>query len=200
MTETTNIGLKKIDGSDNWRQIFDDYNDSMDAVDSNIASLQDALGIVCNGNKTAVAASAGQYVILKNSTITGCSDGLYKAAQTIPADTVIDSTYLTADASGGLNDLQAQVTSLNSKFMTKHLGVYSGDGIAVGQSNDVTISGISSTGYKVISLANLTTTSGKFIAMPLSNTDTSITFRLVNVGTELVAPGTLYFDALYMRA
>lgn len=86
-----------------------------------------------------------------------------------------------------------------SSFVTKHHGIYAGDGIAVGRSNDITISGLSNTGYKVTSLANLTTDSGKFIAMPLSNTDTSITFRLVNVGTELVAPGTIYFDALYIR-
>lgn len=83
--------------------------------------------------------------------------------------------------------------------MTKHHGIYTGDGIDVGKANDVTISGLSNTGYKVISFANMTTDNGTFIAMPLSNTDTSITFRLVNVGTALVAPGTVYFDALYIK-
>lgn len=38
MTETTHLGLKKIDGEDNWRQIFDDHNQSMDLADEAIAS------------------------------------------------------------------------------------------------------------------------------------------------------------------
>lgn len=84
--------------------------------------------------------------------------------------------------------------------MTKHHGIYTGDGIDVGKANDVTINNLSNTGYKVISLANLTTENGTFIAIPLSNTNTSITFRLVNVGTVIVAPGTVYFDALYVMA
>ena len=65
----------------------------------------DMLGIVINGNSTPVGASAGQYVIVKDSTISGVTDGLYTAAQAIPANTAIDATYLTAVSSGGLNSL-----------------------------------------------------------------------------------------------
>ena len=60
-----------------------------------------------NGNVS--GASIGQYVLLKNSTITGCTDGAYKAAKAIPYNTAIDSTYLTA-VNGGL------VNALNSKI------------------------------------------------------------------------------------
>lgn len=67
--------------------------------------LANAIGIVVDGNKSALGAAEGQYVILQNSTITGKDDGLYTAVQTIPADTVIDGTYLTAVSGGGLNDL-----------------------------------------------------------------------------------------------
>lgn len=65
----------------------------------------DMLGIVIDGNSTAIGASAGQYVIVKNSTITGITDGLYTAALAIPANTAIDATYLTAVSGGGLNAL-----------------------------------------------------------------------------------------------
>lgn len=65
----------------------------------------DMLGIVIDGNSTPVGASAGQYVIVKNSTISGVTDGLYTAAQIIPANTAIDSTYLTAVSNGGFNSL-----------------------------------------------------------------------------------------------
>ena len=63
----------------------------------------DMLGIVIDGNSTPVGAAVGQYVIVKNSTITGVTDGLYTAAQAIPANTAIDSTYLSAVSGGGLN-------------------------------------------------------------------------------------------------
>lgn len=109
MTQTTNLGLKKIDGGDNWRQIFDDHNQSMDLVDEAVAKLQEELGIVCDGNMCAIAASAGQYVILKNSSISGLEDGLYTASKAIPANTAIDSTYLAAVSKGGLNALNSNL-------------------------------------------------------------------------------------------
>lgn len=36
---TTNTGAKKIEGTDNWRGIFDAHNDSVDAHDQAIAKL-----------------------------------------------------------------------------------------------------------------------------------------------------------------
>lgn len=85
-------------------------------VSQAITNLQNEIGIVCTGNSCAISASTGQYVVLKNSTISGRADGLYTAAKTIPANTEIDSTYLTAVSSGGLNDLKGKVDSLNSKL------------------------------------------------------------------------------------
>ena len=81
------------------------------------ALLRDEIGIVCTGNQCAVSVSAGQYVILKDSTITGCSDGLYTAAQAIPANTAIDSTYLTAVSGGGLNALNDAI-AMHSSALT----------------------------------------------------------------------------------
>lgn len=40
MTGTTNLGLKKIDGTENWRNIFDYHNDSMDAIDQAVAGVE----------------------------------------------------------------------------------------------------------------------------------------------------------------
>lgn len=85
-------------------------------VSQAIANLQNEIGIVCTGNTCAISASTGQYVVLKNSTISGRADGLYTAAKTIPANTEIDSTYLTAVSNGGLNNLKGQVDALNSKI------------------------------------------------------------------------------------
>lgn len=68
-------------------------------------TLANALAIVVDGNKSAVSATVGQYVIVKNSTITSVTDGLYTAAQAIPANTAIDATYLTSISNGGLNSV-----------------------------------------------------------------------------------------------
>ena len=68
-------------------------------------TLANAIAVVVDGNKAATSATVGQYVLVKNSTITSVSDGLYTAAQAIPANTSIDATYLTAVSKGGLNDL-----------------------------------------------------------------------------------------------
>lgn len=115
MTQTTNIGLKKIDGSENWRQIFDYHNDSADKTDSAVAAVQDGLAIVANGNTHAAIAS-GQFVYVRNhSTL---AEGLYKATAAIATNGTLSTSNLAADGSGGLNNLQAQVTSLNSKIFT----------------------------------------------------------------------------------
>lgn len=109
MAITTDTGAKKIENSENWRNIFSIHNDTVDAYDALAEQKDEEIGIVVKGNKTAHTggAAAGQYIILRNSTITGCDDGLYTAAQAIPYDTVIDSTYLTAVSGGGLNALNA---------------------------------------------------------------------------------------------
>lgn len=82
-----------------------------DAIDTNNADM----AIIINGNQTALGAAQGDYVLVRNSTITGISDGLYKAAAAIPANTAITSASLTAVSGGGFNDLQDQVVALNSQ-------------------------------------------------------------------------------------
>ena len=74
--------------------------------------LMEGMAILINGDQSATGAAAGQYVYLKDSTITGAADGLYKAAQAIPANTVIDVTYLTAVSAGGLNSLNDRMPTL----------------------------------------------------------------------------------------
>ena len=83
-------------------------------VADDVSMLAESVGIVVDGNTSALGASSGQYVILRNSTITGCADGLYTAAQAIPANTAIDSTYLTAVSGGGLNALSGQLQKKTS--------------------------------------------------------------------------------------
>lgn len=76
-------------------------------VENELYKLQKGIAIIVDGNKSTVSVSIGQFVFLKNSTISGSGDGLYIAAKAIPANTVIDSTYLAISQGGGLNVLNA---------------------------------------------------------------------------------------------
>ena len=106
----TKSGARKIEGTDNWREIFDDHNYTVDALDQ----LADDMAIIVNGNKTAYASGAavGQYVLLRNSTITDRADGMYKAAKAIPYNTTIDKTYLTAVSGGAINSLSDHIEGI----------------------------------------------------------------------------------------
>lgn len=117
-TQTTNLHLTKPDGSEKVN--IATINTNMDTIDTyagtnnaSIINLAEDIGVVVNGNKTksGVTAAVGQYVILKNSTISNRVDGLYTAAKAIPANTAIDASYLTAVSGGGLNALNAKITT-----------------------------------------------------------------------------------------
>ena len=83
-----------------------------DKAKLDVAAPAEAVAYIVDGNKAAVSIAQGKYVTLINSSISGLSDGLYKAAQAITANTAIDSTYLTA-VSGGLGE---EVSSLNTQI------------------------------------------------------------------------------------
>ena len=114
---TTNTGAKKLESSDNWREIFPNstlgtagaHNASVDAADR----IQPEIAPIINGKQCALGAAKDDYVLLRNSTITGKSDGAYIAAKAIPANTDIDSTYLGNAITGGIsNSLNSNITKL----------------------------------------------------------------------------------------
>lgn len=84
------------------------------ALNDKINATQSDITIIIEGNQTTHTGgvAVGQYVIVRNSTISSITDGLYRATQAIPANTAIDSTYLEA-VDGGLG---SEVTSLKNKI------------------------------------------------------------------------------------
>lgn len=114
---TTNTGAKKLESSDNWREIFPNstlgtagaHNASVDAADR----IQPEIAPIINGKQCALGAAKDDYVLLRNSTITGKSDGAYIAAKAIPANTDIDSTYLGNAITGGIsNSINSKITQI----------------------------------------------------------------------------------------
>jgi len=92
---------------------------------SNIGATTDAdLAIVANGNTHAAIAS-GQFVYVRNhSTL---ADGLYKATAAIGTNAALSTSNLSANTSGGLNDLQGKVATLNSNVGTLKTNLESND-------------------------------------------------------------------------
>lgn len=91
----------------------------LEILDTKINSTQSDIAIIIEGNQTTHTggAAVGEYVIIRNSTISGITDGLYKAVQAIPANTVIDSTYLAA-VDGGIG---SEVATINSKITSNNI-------------------------------------------------------------------------------
>ena len=72
----------------------------------------ESLAIPINGNVASVNVAAGKFVYIKNSTITGISDGLYIAVNAISANTPFTAADLdnTNTAEGGLNAIGNSIT------------------------------------------------------------------------------------------
>lgn len=92
-------GVVTLTGSDLY--IDNSHNITIPAV---VDQLQKDLAILVSGDTASVNVGAGQYVIVHGSTITGISDGLYKAVINVSAGTPFVSANLVAIPEGGLND------------------------------------------------------------------------------------------------
>ena len=116
MATTTTTGAKKIENSDQWGEIFDIHNDTVDAYDQlhedtvedyddKIDDLSNAMGIVETGDVATHAIEAGQYVIWKRTLYT--ADAAITIGETLAATG--GSKNLTAVEKGGLNALNASL-------------------------------------------------------------------------------------------
>ena len=90
-------------------------NKQVAAISDSLTRTQKGLGIGASGD-THAAIGSGQFVYVKDHS--SLAEGLYKSKAAIAQNGALSTSNLTADGSGGLNDLQAQVTSLNSNLAT----------------------------------------------------------------------------------
>lgn len=104
-------GVVTLTGSDLY--IDNSHNITIPAA---LDQLQKDLAILVSGNTAAVNVTAGQYVVVHGSTITGVSDGLYTAVNNVSSGTPFTAADLAAVSAGGFNDLGAQVATLNGNL------------------------------------------------------------------------------------
>lgn len=89
-------------------------NKQVAAISDSLTRTQEGLGIGASGD-THDAISSGQFVYVRDHS--SLAEGLYKSTAAIAANGALSTSNLTADESGGLNDLQSQITSLNSNII-----------------------------------------------------------------------------------
>ncbi len=118
MANTANLDLVKPAGTDHALvSVLNQNSDKIDAfagkTNAAMASVQDGIAIVADGDTHAAIAS-GQFVYVKNhSTL---AEGLYRATAAIATDAALSTSNLAADASGGMNALKSDIDTLNSKI------------------------------------------------------------------------------------
>lgn len=78
----------------------------------------DEIGIVITGARPSMSVSVGQYVIVRNSTISGISDGLYTANNALSPNANVTAADLTVVSEGGLNALNDGLIALDGELGT----------------------------------------------------------------------------------
>lgn len=87
------------------------HKNTLNLLETEAETVENSIAVVVDGDMPSAGATAGQYILLKNSTIAGRSDGLYTVAsgKTVSQGTAIDGTYLNENAPiscGGLNAIK----------------------------------------------------------------------------------------------
>lgn len=81
------------------------------SIDDVIEQIKNDIAILITGNTASQNVTAGQFVLVKESTIAGVTDGLYTADNSVAAGGTFTSADLTAVVIGGLNVLKDNMTT-----------------------------------------------------------------------------------------
>lgn len=81
-------------------------------LSNEVGSVMGDVAIVINGSTASQNVTTGQFVMVRNSTITGITDGLYTSTSNIPSGSIFTQADLIAETSGGLNTLFDQIANI----------------------------------------------------------------------------------------
>ena len=108
-----------------------ELKNSLTQLETETETVENGLAIIINGNTAASNVSKGQYVYVKNSTITNITDGLYiynSDTQKIAGNTFV-SGELDAVSSGGFNSLGDRVNRISAYVVSFTPKSTSGSGL-----------------------------------------------------------------------
>lgn len=91
--------------------LVDELDDLLTTLKGNLGSTRNGVAVTIEGNKASVNVTSGQYVIVQNSTISGITDGAYKAKANVNAGTSFTSSNLEAVSGGVANSLSDQIAN-----------------------------------------------------------------------------------------
>jgi hypothetical protein len=106
MAQTTSTGAKKIQDSDNWRDIFADHNDTVDAYDGVITGTVSVITGTTNNSGHTIA--AGEYFIANGSK--------YKATASIPSNTAWASSATAVSDIDIINSLNSAIKTVSTNL------------------------------------------------------------------------------------
>lgn len=92
------------------------------SIETDILGVMSSVALVIEGDTCTQAISAGNYVYVHNSTIQNVTDGLYKAINSVSANTPIGEADIEIRIRGGLNNVRAEWLAHNTSACT---GVHS---------------------------------------------------------------------------
>lgn len=110
-------------------QTTETADEAITRLEGIVLELAHDLSALVEGNTCSIALTKNHYVIVRNSTISGISDGIYRVNANIPAYTAITSANLYTITSGGLNDLFDQVQNLIDNHHTDTTTTATGSGL-----------------------------------------------------------------------
>lgn len=166
------------------------------------AGVQYAVAIVADGN-THPAIADGQFVYVRNhSTL---AEGLYKATAAIGTNVALTTSNLTADSAGGLNDLQAQVNTLNgnisSLIVSEERAISNSESVTAGNTRRFDVP-IEKTGYTPVGIAWITgsgTTGLVVQEYSITNEKNYSRVYYRNISDQTVTPTRIEVGVLYVK-
>lgn len=173
----TNLGTPTANG-DAVNKSYVDSNYRTATAQDAIDSTQDAaIGIVVTGKRPSIAVTAGQYVIVRNSTISGISDGLYTANSALSPSTNVTAANLSAVLSGGLNmvaPISLGGTGANAENQArKNLETAFARRFVIGASQTITLSCSGIQAFLMVAAGTAATRHGLYIVGKVTSDESS---------------------------
>lgn len=171
---------------------------TLSQLDTEVDTVENSIAIIINGNTSTINVSKGQYVYLKNSTITGRTDGLYtynSDTQKTAGNSFVSGELTGPISGGGLNDLKPIVVGF--------IGGDSALNISAGGRGDIKIT--YATPQNVVGGALINTSGLEPYVVPLyvaiTSDHTQIVVRFQNVTSSAVTiPTTAGFKFILFKA
>ena len=118
MATSTNLGLY-LPTREDYISVKRDLSDNYEIIDAavggntqGIAQIQSETDIMINGATSTSNVTIGQFVTVRNSSITGIADGVYKALANVTAGTSFVAANLQAVTGGALNKIVSDTNAM----------------------------------------------------------------------------------------